>query len=113
MLDPEKAIVLAFLLTNIGRVLAYLPQIRAIMRDKGRAAAVSCSTWSLFFVSNLSSALYAGLLNADPAMTFAFAANTACYAVIVGLLCWKRRLRGGRARRDANAVGEKELLAST
>lgn len=95
MINAENAVMLAFLLTNIGRILAYLPQIIAIARDSGRAKAVSCSTWSLFFVSNLSSALYAGLLSADAAMTLAFAANTACCAVIVGMLCWKRWM-GGR-----------------
>lgn len=92
MLTAEKVVMLAFLLTNIGRVLAYLPQIIAIARDEDRAKAVSCSTWSLFFLSNLSSALYAGLLGADAAMTFAFAVNTACCATIVGMLCWKRRM---------------------
>lgn len=51
MITTETAIMLAFLLTNVARVLAYLPQIIAIARDEGRARAVSCATWSLFFVS--------------------------------------------------------------
>lgn len=101
MVTTETAVMLAFLLTNVARVLAYLPQIVAIARDEGRARAVSCATWSLFFVSNFSSALYAGLLSADLAMTLAFAANTTCCAAIVGMLCWKRcfaRCRFGRHR---------------
>lgn len=91
MATAENVVMLAFLLTNLARVLAYLPQIVAIMRDQGRAKAVSCATWSLFLISNLTSALYAATVSADLAMTTAFAANTACCAAIVGLLCWKRR----------------------
>lgn len=93
MVTTENAIMLAFLVTNAGRVLAYLPQIVAIARDRNRAAAVSCATWSLFFVSNLASALYAGIIATDVAMMVAFAANTLCCAAIVGLLCWKRAAR--------------------
>lgn len=91
MATAENALLLAFLLTNIARVLAYVPQIIAIARDVGRAKAVSCSTWSLFFVSNLTSALYAATVSADLAMASAFVVNTACCAIIIGLLCWKRR----------------------
>lgn len=91
MITTESAIIFTFLLTNSARVLAYLPQIIAIARDEGRAKAVSGSTWSLFFVANLSSALYAGLLSGDSTMMIAFSANTACCAAIVGMLCWKRR----------------------
>ncbi|WP_199084959.1 hypothetical protein [Bosea sp. ASV33] len=92
MVTTESAIMFAFLLTNFARVLAYLPQIIAIARDEGRAKAVSGSTWSLFFVANLSSALYAGLLSGDSTMMVAFAANAACCAAIVATLCWKRRM---------------------
>lgn len=101
MITTENAVVLAFLITNTGRVLTYLPQIVAIARDRNRAVAVSCVTWSLFSVSNLASALYAGLVAADIAMLVAFAANTLCCAVIIGLLCWKRAVRpaGPQARR--------------
>lgn len=93
MVSTENLIVLAFLVTNAGRVLAYLPQIAAIARDRNRAAAVSCATWTLFLVSNLASALYAGLISMDIAMMVPFAANTVCCAMIVGLLCWKRSRR--------------------
>lgn len=93
MVTTENAVVLAFLITNAGRVLAYLPQIVAIVRDRNRAVAVSCATWSLFFVSNLASALYAGIIAMDVAMMIAFAANTLCCAAIVSLLCWKRAVR--------------------
>lgn len=93
MATAQNVLVLAFLLTNLARILAYLPQIIAIARDAGPAKAVSGATWSLFLVSNLTSALYAATISADLAMTIAFAANTACCALIVGLLCWKRRNR--------------------
>ncbi len=93
MITTENAVVLAFLITNAGRVLAYLPQIVAIARDRNRAAAVSCATWSLFFVSNLASALYAGIITTDVAMMIAFAAHTVGCAAIVGVLCWKRAAR--------------------
>ncbi|SEL36428.1 hypothetical protein SAMN04515666_103525 [Bosea lupini] len=92
MVTTETAVMLAFLITNLARILAYLPQIIAIARDDGRAKTVSAATWTLFCVSNLCSALYAGCVTGDRAMLVAFAANTVCCAVIVGLLCWKRRM---------------------
>lgn len=101
MENAEAAIVLTFWIANIGRILAYMPQIVAICRAKGRSESVSCATWLLFFVSSLASALYAGVVATHTVMMLVFAANAACCAAIVGLLCWKRTVRpASLARRD-------------
>lgn len=65
MTTTETVIVMAFSITNVGRVLAYLPQVATIARSEGSARSVSGSTWTLFLVSNASSALYAAAILDD------------------------------------------------
>jgi hypothetical protein len=86
----------AFTLCNSVRVLAYVPQIALIHRDRTGAAAVSYSTWGLFSASHLSTVAYAALALEDPKMALVFMANTACCAAILGLTFFKRR----RYRKD-------------
>jgi len=84
--------VMLFLFTaaNAARVLAYLPQIVRIARDTHGAEAISCWTWALFALANLSTAAYAVLAVDDPLMAWLFAANFAACLAVVGLTVWKR-----------------------
>ena len=84
-----------FALCNSLRVLAYLPQIVAVLRDNGGAHGVSCTTWALFAVSNFSTVLYAIMTLQDATMAAIFGANTTCCLVILGLTANKR----GRLKR--------------
>ncbi|QDP21040.1 hypothetical protein [Bradyrhizobium cosmicum] len=87
---PENIIFVAFAVANAFRLLAYLPQISVLLRQKD-AAAVSSATWLLFTVSNGITAVYAARIVADTAMALTFASNTICCATIVALVQYKRR----------------------
>lgn len=90
MKSPETIIFVAFAISNICRLLAYLPQISILLKQKD-VAAVSSATWLLFAVSNGVTAVYAARVVADTAMALTFTANTACCITIVALVQHKRR----------------------
>jgi hypothetical protein len=91
MLSATDILILAFSITNSFRVIAYMPQIIRLARDRSGAAAVSCSTWVLFFVSNLSTAAYGGLVLGDRWMSLIFTATAGCNLAIVILTLVRRR----------------------
>ncbi|MFN3688406.1 hypothetical protein [Salinarimonas sp.] len=82
---------LAFGACNAVRILAYVPQIACILRDRGDAAAVSCLSWALFAVSHLTTMIYAVAVLGDHLMALMFAGNSLACAAIVGLTAAKRR----------------------
>ncbi|MBQ0822301.1 hypothetical protein HPT29_017275 [Microvirga terrae] len=85
------AALLVFTACNTARILAYLPQIVKISRDRQGAAAISYTTWTLFGVSHLSTVAYAVLVVDDWRMATVFAGNTLCCVLIVTLTVWKRQ----------------------
>ena len=88
-------VVTVFAASNSIRVLAYIPQVVRLVRDCDGARSVSCLTWGLFAVSNLTTAAYALLVVSDLRMVAIFAVNTACCIIIVALTVYKRlRLDG-------------------
>jgi uncharacterized protein with PQ loop repeat len=89
-MPAETIIIIAFSVTNVFRLFAYLPQIALLLSNKDTSS-VSSATWSLFFVSNGVTAVYAASITADITMSVVFLANTACCAAIVALVHWKRR----------------------
>jgi uncharacterized protein with PQ loop repeat len=102
----ETIIIVAFSVTNICRLFAYLPQIALLVRERDTAA-VSSSTWLLFFLSNGMTAIYAASVVVDLTMALVFLANTCCCGAIVALVHLKRRKpqqfgRGPQASANAN-----------
>lgn len=97
MSNATEIVIIAFAITNGLRVVAYLPQIIRLARDETGAAAVSCCTWFLFLVSNISTATYAALVLNEPWMTVVFTANAVCSAAIFALATLKRWRLGPRA----------------
>jgi hypothetical protein len=88
-------VVTVFAASNTTRVLAYIPQVVRLVRDRDGARSVSCLTWALFAASNSSTAAYALLVVTDLRMVAIFAVNTACCIIIVALTLYKRiRLEG-------------------
>lgn len=81
----------AFTFFNAARVLAYVPQLLRIARDREGAKAVSCATWVLFAVSHLSTIGYALAVAPDPMMVMVFSANAAGCTCIIVLTILKRR----------------------
>jgi uncharacterized protein with PQ loop repeat len=90
IMHAETIIIVTFSVTNIFRLFAYLPQIALLLSNKDTSS-VSSATWSLFFVSNGMTAIYAASVTADMTMSLVFLANTVCCAAIVALVHWKRR----------------------
>lgn len=90
MATAETVIVVAFSIANACRLLAYVPQIVVLLRERDTSA-VSRATWLLFLVSNGMTAIYAAWVAADMTMALVFLANTFCCAAIVALVHQKRR----------------------
>ncbi len=84
-----------FTACNMGRVVAYLPQVLCIARDREGARAISLATWTLFSLAHLSTVAYAIATVGDGTMALLFAANTVGCLTIVGLTLWKRIQHAG------------------
>lgn len=91
MTTLESAVLLMFSACNILRVLAYLPQIWTLAQSGGDARSVSCATWSLFFLSHLSTVAYLLTMTGDRFLALSFALNAAACLAIVSLTLAKRR----------------------
>lgn len=92
----------AFAVSNVVRILAYLPQLVRIARDQGDARAVSCTTWSLFALSHLATVSYALTVIGDLTMAAVFALNGIACLAILGLTILKRM--GCERRHSGNTV---------
>ena len=79
-----------YVVTNTVRILFYAPQIRAVLKARDGAAAVSITTWSFWTFANLTAALYGWLVIRDPAFTAIFAGNLACTAAVTLIALGKR-----------------------
>lgn len=55
----------AYLLANGARIVAYLPQIRAVWRCRDGAASISLLSWSTWTLSHVAALLYALLVLRD------------------------------------------------
>ncbi|HEY8567184.1 MAG TPA: hypothetical protein VIL65_16925 [Beijerinckiaceae bacterium] len=104
-MTASDAALLTFTACNTLRVLAYLPQILRILRDREGATAISYTTWGLFTVSNLSTVAYALATVQDMAMALVFGFNTLSCLAILGLTAWKRHHLGAGAVLNATLVG--------
>jgi hypothetical protein len=72
----------AFAILNGARVLAYLPQIICVKRDRHGAEAVSLMTWGLFTLANLATVGYALVVSGDLFVAGVFALNVlGCFAI--------------------------------
>jgi hypothetical protein len=89
-MTPADLALLLFNAVNCIRLLAYAPQVLAIVRDHHGAAAVSCLSWVLFALAHLSTAIYAWVTAGDVYMTLVFAVNFFACAIIVALTLRKR-----------------------
>lgn len=82
-----------FAASNIMRMLAYLPQIRKAATDKNGAAAISCTTWSLFLVANVSTIAYALVNRTDFWLALCFGGNALGCLAILSIAWWKGHRR--------------------
>ena len=72
------------------RIFAYIPQILQAAIDRNGASAISYTTWGLFLVSNLATAVYALVCLGDGIMALVFVGNAAACLAIVAVTFVKR-----------------------
>jgi len=94
MNSPELAAGI-FATCNSARILAYIPQIVRIMRDRNGSPGVSCLTWAGFTAANFSTVAYALVVAPNRVMAVVFGVNGVFCVAIVTLTVWTR-LRSGR-----------------
>lgn len=90
-MTPTDLALLLFTACNGARVVAYVPQIARVIRDRQGALAVSCMTWSMFALANLSTVLYGALVVKDLSIVLIFGLNTVACLLVVVLTLYKRR----------------------
>lgn len=82
---------LFFLSVHGLRILAYYSQISTIARDTEGATAISLTTWALFALSHILTAIYAVVTADDWIIAGIFLANGAFSLAIIVLTMAKRR----------------------
>ena len=79
---------------NSIRIFAYVPQLLKVTEDRNGASAISYSTWTLFFLSHLTTVAFAIFYVADLVMALIFFGNAlACFAILLATFI-KRRTHG-------------------
>jgi hypothetical protein len=89
MISAEFAVV-TFTAGNSARVLAYIPQIVRIVRDRNGSPGLSCLTWTGFAAANFSSVAYALAVASDWTMVAVFGVNGVFCLAIVAFTVWTR-----------------------
>ena len=79
-----------FLVTNSGRLLAYIPQMVATARCESGARSVSILTWGYFAVAHFSGLLYAIAVLHDTRSIWIFSGNLLVTKILVAIILWKR-----------------------
>jgi predicted lysophospholipase L1 biosynthesis ABC-type transport system permease subunit len=93
-----------FVVSNTGRLLAYLPQIVATARCRQGARGTSLLTWGYFALAHLSAMLYAVFVLQDDRAAWIFAGNFAVTVILVAVILWKRHRHGRESRRREPAA---------
>lgn len=83
-----------FMATNIGRVFAYGPQIRAAMVCPHGAQSISRFTWSFFALSHATVSAYGFIVLKDAAMGLIFLGNCIACCALVAVVSLRRAGRG-------------------
>jgi uncharacterized protein with PQ loop repeat len=86
-----------FLLTNIGRIFAYLPQIHAALSCGNGAKSISRFTWGYFALSHATVSIYGFFVLHDAAMGAIFLGNCIACCTLVTIVTLKQT---GRWFRD-------------
>ena len=80
----------AFAVLNGGRIVAYLPQIMCVYRDRNGAEAVSLLTWTMFTAANLATVSYSLTISSDFVVASIFTLNAMCCLAITCLVACRR-----------------------
>ena len=90
MAHINELITWCFVAANLGRVLAYLPQIISALQCKNGAISISRITWGYFAVAHTTGALYANYVVQDQKMALVFFGNFLTCFVLVAIVTVKR-----------------------
>ncbi len=71
-------------------VLAYLPQIAALLKDKQGASGVSLSTWLMWVIALTINTAYAGYVNGDRYFFISSASSLTGTVMVFGIASYKR-----------------------
>jgi hypothetical protein len=102
--------VTAFTVFNGVRIVAYLPQIVCLHRDRAGAFSVSMITWGMFFLANAATAVYSLAVVEDHIMAAIFAANAIASVVIFALILNKRIAHGWNEKRTEGSLPAMSLF---
>ena len=83
---------------NVVRLLFYVPQMLAVVRDPLGACAISLSTWTFWTFSHAATTVYCGLVVYDPLLDAMMLGNTLGSCAIVALTARKRHAYGKNRR---------------
>ncbi len=85
-----------FTFMNSIRIFAYVPQLLKVTDDKNGASAISYSTWTLFFLSHLTTVAFAIFYVGDLVMALIFSGNAlACFAILLATFVKRRKHAAG------------------
>lgn len=85
-----------FTFMNSIRIFAYVPQLLKVTEDKNGASAISYSTWTLFFLSHLTTVAFAIFYVGDLVMALIFSGNAlACFAILLATFVKRRKHAAG------------------
>jgi hypothetical protein len=107
----NEAITGVFFVANAGRMLAYLPQLKAALDCNNGAKAISRSTWGYFAFAHLSGILYGEFVIKDNYMALIFCGNFLVCCLLLGIVTWKSRSHA-RAQRQTALKGETHHAAN-
>ena len=85
-----------FTFMNSIRIFAYVPQFLKVTEDTNGATAIAYSTWTLFFLSHLTTVAFAIFYVGDLVMALIFSGNAlACFAILLATFVKRRNHAAG------------------
>jgi uncharacterized protein with PQ loop repeat len=85
-----------YMIANVGRLFAYMPQIRRLARAD-RSEGVSVGSWIVFAIAHASTAAYAIEVQDNPMIAWWAVGNLTTSVAIAGLAWYRRHQREARA----------------
>lgn len=84
------AITAIYAVCNVVRLLFYVPQLLAVVRDPSGACAISLSTWTFWSFSHAVTTVYCGAVVNDPLLAVMMLGNTVGSCAVVALTVRQR-----------------------